>query len=161
MQLLISFLKSLEEDINLFEYYALFMCGCFLIQFWLHMYEFDYSSPSLLNEYLWYDKLWGPSQRVVTLFFFPKQGGCHDISYHDISNSCKTQSLAFKRNCSLRQRLKGSNLSSGPSPAIEQTREVERKECQKCYVGMNSVHWTELFRSIIGHFLPEMLRRHE
>ena len=32
------------------------------------MYEFDYSSPSLLNEYLWYDKLWGPSQRVVTLF---------------------------------------------------------------------------------------------
>ena len=31
------------------------------------MYEFDYSSPSLLNEYLWYDKLWGPSQRVVTL----------------------------------------------------------------------------------------------
>ena len=44
------------------------MCGCFLIQFWLHRYEFDYSSPSLLNEYLWYDKLWGPSQRVVTLF---------------------------------------------------------------------------------------------
>ena len=22
----------------------------------------------MLNEYLWYDKLWGPSQRVVTLF---------------------------------------------------------------------------------------------
>ena len=41
---------------------------------------------------------------------------------------------------SLRQRLKGSNLSSGPSPAIEQTGEVERKECQKCYVGMNSFH---------------------
>ena len=30
--------------------------------------ESVYSSPSLLNEYLWYDKLWGPSQRVVTLF---------------------------------------------------------------------------------------------
>ena len=29
--------------------------------------EFLYSSSSLLNEYLWYDKLWGPSQRVVTL----------------------------------------------------------------------------------------------
>ena len=27
------------------------------------------SSPSLLNEYLWYDKHWGPSQRVVTLFY--------------------------------------------------------------------------------------------
>ena len=26
-------------------------------------------SPSLLNQYLWYDNLWGPSQRVVTLFF--------------------------------------------------------------------------------------------
>ena len=26
------------------------------------------SRPSFLNEYLWYDKLWGPSQRVVTLF---------------------------------------------------------------------------------------------
>ena len=44
------------------------MFGCFLIQFWLHRYEFDYISLSLLNEYLWYDKLWGPSQRVVTLF---------------------------------------------------------------------------------------------
>ena len=44
------------------------MCGCFLIQFWLHWYEFDFSSLSLFNEYLWYDKLWGPSQRVVTLF---------------------------------------------------------------------------------------------
>ena len=31
-------------------------------------YESVYSSPSLPNEYLWYDKLWGPSQRVVTLF---------------------------------------------------------------------------------------------
>ena len=37
-------------------------------------YKFDithesvFSSPSLLNEYLRYDKLWGPSQRVVTLF---------------------------------------------------------------------------------------------
>ena len=29
--------------------------------------ESVYSSPSLLNEYLWYDKLLGPSQRVVTL----------------------------------------------------------------------------------------------
>ena len=27
-----------------------------------------HSSPSLLSEYFWYDKLWGPSQRVVTLF---------------------------------------------------------------------------------------------
>ena len=31
--------------------------------------ESVYSSPSLLNEYFRYDKLWGPSQRVVTLFF--------------------------------------------------------------------------------------------
>ena len=77
--------------------------------------------------------------KFVVFFLFSREGGCYDISYHDISNSCKTQSLAFKRNCSLRQRLKGSNLSSGPSPAIEQTGEVERKECQKCYVGMNSV----------------------
>ena len=30
--------------------------------------ESIYSSPSLLDEYLWYDKLWGPSQRVITLF---------------------------------------------------------------------------------------------
>ena len=28
-----------------------------------------YSSSSLLNESLLYDKLWGPSQRVVTLFY--------------------------------------------------------------------------------------------
>ena len=24
---------------------------------------------ALLNDYLWYDKLWGPSQRVVTLLY--------------------------------------------------------------------------------------------
>ena len=34
----------------------------------LFTHESVYSSLSLLNEYLWYDKLWGPSQRVVTLF---------------------------------------------------------------------------------------------
>ena len=32
-------------------------------------YESLYSSSYLLNEYLLYDKLWGPSQRVVTLFY--------------------------------------------------------------------------------------------
>ena len=47
------------------------------LMLWSHMpvcyYKFDithesvFSSPSLLNEYLRYDKLWGPSQRVVTL----------------------------------------------------------------------------------------------
>ena len=31
-------------------------------------YESLYSSSYLLNENLFYDKLWGPSQRVVTLF---------------------------------------------------------------------------------------------
>ena len=36
----------------------------------LIVYESVYSSLSLLNEYLWYDKLWGPSQRVVTLFVY-------------------------------------------------------------------------------------------
>ena len=50
------------------------------LMLWSHMpvcyYKFDithesvFSSPSLLNEYLRYDKLWGPSQRVVTLFCF-------------------------------------------------------------------------------------------
>ena len=30
--------------------------------------ESIHNSPSLLSEYFWYDKLWGPSQRVVTLF---------------------------------------------------------------------------------------------
>ena len=33
-------------------------------------YESLYSSSYLLNEYLLYDKLWGPSQRVVTLLSF-------------------------------------------------------------------------------------------
>ena len=47
------------------------------LMLWSHMpvcyYKFDithesvFSSPSLLNEYLRYDKLWGPSQRVVSL----------------------------------------------------------------------------------------------
>ena len=34
--------------------------------------EFLYSSSSLLNESLLHDKLWGPSQRVVTLFHILK-----------------------------------------------------------------------------------------
>ena len=34
-------------------------------------YESLYSSSYLLNENLLYDKLWGPSQRVVTLLLFP------------------------------------------------------------------------------------------
>ena len=44
-------------------------------------YKFDvthesvFSSPSLLNEYLRYDKLWGPSQRVVTLLQYYNRGG--------------------------------------------------------------------------------------
>ena len=33
--------------------------------------------PSLLNDCLRYDKLWGPSQRVVTLFFFHKHSDIH------------------------------------------------------------------------------------
>ena len=33
--------------------------------------------PCLLNDYSRYDKLWGPSQRVVTLFFF-----CLFVCYH-------------------------------------------------------------------------------
>ena len=34
---------------------------CLLVQVWIN------SSPSLSNHCLWYGKLWGPSQRVVTL----------------------------------------------------------------------------------------------
>ena len=49
----------LKEDISLVE---AFDCNTH------ESHESVYSSPSLLNEYLWYDKLWGPSQRVVTLF---------------------------------------------------------------------------------------------
>ena len=40
-----------------------------LFDSYLMTYESVHSSPSLLSEYFWYDKLWGPSQRVVTLFF--------------------------------------------------------------------------------------------
>ena len=36
---------------------------CLLVQVWIN------SSPSLPNHCLWYGKLWGPSQRVVTLFY--------------------------------------------------------------------------------------------
>ena len=43
------------------------MFALLLIQICLHM-NLHTVAHSLLNEYLWYDKLWGPSQRVVTLF---------------------------------------------------------------------------------------------
>ena len=57
------------------------------LMLWSHMpvcyYKFDithesvFSSPSLLNEYLRYHKLWGPSQRVVTLFLLGGGDGHH------------------------------------------------------------------------------------
>ena len=43
------------------------MFALLLLQICLHLNLYTYSSPSLLNECFWYDKLWGPSQRVVTL----------------------------------------------------------------------------------------------
>ena len=46
--------------------------------------ESVYGSPSLLNEYLWYDKLWGPSHRVVTLFYYCRCWGlCFYRFYHE------------------------------------------------------------------------------
>ena len=39
---------------------------------------------SVPNDCLWYDKLWGPSQRVVTLLQYYKRGAPKDIfGYHD------------------------------------------------------------------------------
>ena len=46
---------------------------CLLVQVWIN------SSPSLPNHCLWYGKLWGPSQRVVTLFY-----DCH-IHYSSLT----------------------------------------------------------------------------
>ena len=71
------------------------------LMLWSHMpvcyYKFDithesvFSSPSLLNEYLRYDKLWGPSQRVVTLFFLFLLSG---VSMRAIASSFIFQILA-------------------------------------------------------------------
>ena len=55
------YILSLKEDIT----FALVMYACLLNAI---THESLHSSPSLLSEYFWYDKLWGPSQRVVTLF---------------------------------------------------------------------------------------------
>ena len=57
---------SPKEDISLIESFALVMYICLNTNLITH--EFLYSSSSLLNESLLHDKLWGPSQRVVTLF---------------------------------------------------------------------------------------------
>ena len=61
--------KKLDVTIN-----QIFECTlghvCLFAYTNLFTHESVYSSLSLLNEFLWYDKLWGPSQRVVTLFSF-------------------------------------------------------------------------------------------
>ena len=57
---------SLKGDINLVESCSRYVCLFAYTNSITH--QSVYSSSSLLNEYLWYDKLWGPSQRVVTLF---------------------------------------------------------------------------------------------
>ena len=49
-------------------------------------YESLYSSSYLLNEYLLYDKLWGPSQRVVTLFLCSLDDG-------NIDDQCRGPSI--------------------------------------------------------------------
>ena len=49
---------------------------CLLVQVWIN------SSPSLPNHCLWYGKLWGPSQRVVTLFVFVKKDGSEYHACH-------------------------------------------------------------------------------
>ena len=76
-------------------------------------YKFDithesvFSSPSLLNEYLRYDKLWGPSQRVVTLFhlyriyqqisiFLPP-----GIIYYKTGSEICTQEESKSSNCTI------------------------------------------------------------
>ena len=54
-------------------------------------YESLYSSSYLLNENLLYDKLWGPSQRVVTLFVF-----VNSVSYflgHPVDSICLCRCL--------------------------------------------------------------------
>ena len=48
-------------------------------------YESLYSSSYLLNENLLYDKLWGPSQRVVTLFGFLEGETTWTLQSSDIS----------------------------------------------------------------------------
>ena len=55
---------SPNGGISLIESFALV---CMFAHTNLITYESLYSSSYLLNEYLLYDKLWGPSQRVVTL----------------------------------------------------------------------------------------------
>ena len=71
------------------------------LMLWSHMpvcyYKFDithesvFSSPSLLNEYLRYDKLWGPSQRVVTLFRYG-----HNINFlHFRPSASRGGALAY------------------------------------------------------------------
>ena len=56
---------SPNGGISLIESFALV---CMFAHTNLITYESLYSSSYLLNEYLLYDKLWGPSQRVVILF---------------------------------------------------------------------------------------------
>ena len=58
---------SPNGGISLIESFALV---CMFAHTNLITYESLYSSSYLLNKFLLYDKLWGPSQRVVTLFPF-------------------------------------------------------------------------------------------
>ena len=52
-------------------------------------YESLYSSSYLLNENLLYDKLWGPSQRVVTLFLkVPRREGGLDKIFLVLPSPC-------------------------------------------------------------------------
>ena len=67
--------KSGCKMVTLFDSYSYdgVSAGIWVIHTYIHvcLYKFELtvdSSPSLPNHCLWYDKLWGPSQRVVTLF---------------------------------------------------------------------------------------------
>ena len=84
---------SPNGGISLIESFALV---CMFAHTNLITYESLYSSSYLLNEYLLYDKLWGPSQRVVTLFSSGHLKVLSSIFDYSLSGSKKNEKLKMQ-----------------------------------------------------------------
>ena len=67
-------MKAAADNITSLKQYNELIPKLYLAVYFISLirHESANSSPSLPNHCLWYDKLWGPSQRVVTLFLLYK-----------------------------------------------------------------------------------------
>ena len=86
----------------------------------------------MLNEYLWYDKLWGPSQRVVTLL---KKFGLSSIFLVNDVFQSSVWAVVLNRRDEGSWNISEYSIASqnDDMPEVTETKEVYKKRCLNIY----------------------------